>query len=96
MGSIAGQLADHVIVTTDNPRHEDPLAIIEDIVAGVAGKYEVVADRAAAIAHAIKLAGQEDSVLVAGKGSENYQLLGDQVVPFSDAEVAAAVLGVSA
>ncbi len=87
--------ADYVVVTSDNPRHEDPRAIIEDIVGGMReakGSYEVVVDRAEAIRRGIEIAESGDFVLIAGKGHEDYQILGDDVVPFDDREVARKVL----
>ncbi|HIS41157.1 MAG TPA: UDP-N-acetylmuramoyl-L-alanyl-D-glutamate--2,6-diaminopimelate ligase [Candidatus Aphodovivens avistercoris] len=84
--------ADYAIVTSDNPRSEDPLGIIADIESGMgtgAGRYEVVPDRRAAIARALEVAGPGDSVLIAGKGHEDYQLVGDEVLPFDDRKVAA-------
>ena len=84
--------ADHVVVTSDNPRTEDPLAIIDDIVSGMgfgAGRFDVEPDRRAAIARALSQAQAGDSVLIAGKGHEDYQLVGDQVLSFDDRVVAA-------
>lgn len=84
--------ADFAIVTSDNPRREDPLAIIDDIVGGMGegqGAYEVVCDRRAAIARAIELAEPGDCILVAGKGHEDYQLVGDKVLSFDDRVVVA-------
>ena len=84
--------ADFAVVTSDNPRHEDPLAIIDDIVGGMGGgedRFEVVPDRRSAIARAIALAEPGDCVLVAGKGHEDYQLVGDEVLSFDDRIVAA-------
>jgi UDP-N-acetylmuramoyl-L-alanyl-D-glutamate--2,6-diaminopimelate ligase len=97
MGAIANHLADHIIVTSDNPRDENPLAIIDAIVAGIDAdaSYEVVEDRADAITRAINSAGSGDAVLVAGKGSENYQLIADRVEKFSDEDVAIRALGVA-
>ncbi len=95
MGRIAQELADYVILTTDNPRHEKPEAIIEDILAGMdggAGDREVIPDRTAAIARAIELAHAGDSVVIAGKGHENYQIFGDERRPFSDAATARAAI----
>jgi UDP-N-acetylmuramoyl-L-alanyl-D-glutamate--2,6-diaminopimelate ligase len=95
MGRIAQDLCDHVIVTTDNPRHEEPQAIVLDILTGMdesQDRHEVVMDRAAAIARAIELARPGDSVVIAGKGHENYQIIGDERHPFSDAEVAGAAI----
>ncbi|MEP5764448.1 MAG: UDP-N-acetylmuramoyl-L-alanyl-D-glutamate--2,6-diaminopimelate ligase [Halieaceae bacterium] len=84
MAEIATECADRVIVTSDNPRGEDPLAIIADITAGASGPVEVESDRAAAIALAVRSAAPGDCVLVAGKGHEGYQQIGDQKLPFSD------------
>lgn len=83
--------ADHVVITSDNPRHEDPLAIIEDIVPGIRSnpaKVEIEPDRRRAIALALSQAKPGDSVLIAGKGHEDYQLIGDEVLHFDDVEVA--------
>ncbi len=91
----AALLADYAVVTSDNPRTEDPAAIIEDILPGMVGgedRYEVEADRARAIEVAIKLAKPGDAVLIAGKGHEDYQLVGTQTLHFDDVEVAEGVL----
>lgn len=83
--------ADYAVVTSDNPRHERPEAIIEDIVAGMgepSESYEVVCDRRSAIERAIELSRPGDCVLVAGKGHEDYQLVGDEVLSFDDRVVA--------
>ncbi|HQR59772.1 MAG TPA: UDP-N-acetylmuramoyl-L-alanyl-D-glutamate--2,6-diaminopimelate ligase [Methylophilaceae bacterium] len=93
MGGAASRLADAVVVTSDNPRHEDARKIIADIVAGMGGNYHVEEDRAAAIEEAIQDARAGDVVLVAGKGHETYQQIGDDKLPFSDAEVAQRALG---
>jgi UDP-N-acetylmuramoyl-L-alanyl-D-glutamate--2,6-diaminopimelate ligase len=95
MGSVAERLADRIIVTDDNPRNEDPDAIVAAILAGIAArsKVEVVRNRALAIATAVNASGAGDAVLIAGKGSENYQLVSDRSVPFSDVEEAVALLG---
>jgi UDP-N-acetylmuramoyl-L-alanyl-D-glutamate--2,6-diaminopimelate ligase len=84
MGRIASELADVVIVTSDNPRSEDPLAIIEQIVAGAAGDVDVEPDRAVAIARAVELAQDGDVVLIAGKGAEQGQQFADRTIPFDD------------
>lgn len=84
--------ADFAVVTSDNPRHEDPLAIIDDIVSGMEGaedKFVVEPDRRLAIRTAIQHAQPGDSILIAGKGHEDYQLVGDEVRHFDDREVAA-------
>ena len=95
MGAEAGAASDQVFVTSDNPRHEDPDAIIAEILPGVAGAAAAVVvepDRAAAIGGAIAGAGPEDVVLIAGKGHETYQIVGDVQRPFSDVAVASAAL----
>jgi UDP-N-acetylmuramoyl-L-alanyl-D-glutamate--2,6-diaminopimelate ligase len=85
MGRIAATLADAVIVTDDNPRSEDPAAIVRDILKGLAGHQAVVLhDRTAAIAQAIIRAAPGDAVLVAGKGHEAFQIVGTERRPFSD------------
>jgi UDP-N-acetylmuramoyl-L-alanyl-D-glutamate--2,6-diaminopimelate ligase len=88
MGRIASELADVVIVTNDNPRSEDPQAIIDAIVAGAAREVDVVPDRAAAIAQAIEQAREGDVVLIAGKGAEQGQEFADRTIPFDDREAA--------
>ncbi|WP_184018613.1 UDP-N-acetylmuramoyl-L-alanyl-D-glutamate--2,6-diaminopimelate ligase [Sphingobium boeckii] len=87
MGAAAVKLADHVIVTDDNPRSEDPAAIRRDIMAGAAGAIEI-GGRRDAIAAAIAEAGPGDIVLIAGKGHEQGQIVGDRVLPFDDVSVA--------
>ncbi len=86
MGRIATQNSDQVIITSDNPRGESPLAIIEDIERGITGPVEIEPNRAAAIALAVARAVPGDCVLVAGKGHEPYQQIGTQRLPFSDAD----------
>jgi len=88
MGRIAGQLADVAIVTSDNPRSEEPRAIIDEIVAGADGGLEIEPDRREAIARAIEEARPGDVVLIAGKGHEQGQQFRDRTVPFDDREVA--------
>jgi UDP-N-acetylmuramoyl-L-alanyl-D-glutamate--2,6-diaminopimelate ligase len=87
MGEVATRLADEVIVTSDNPRRENPRAIIEQIIAGARANYRVIEDRALAIAEALACARPQDIVLVAGKGHEPYQEIGATRLPFSDVEV---------
>ena len=96
MGEAATRLAHLVIVTSDNPRSEDPRMIIEDIVAGAHPNYHVEQDRAAAIFRAVREAEPEDLVLIAGKGHESYQEVAGARLPFSDVEVARAALERSA
>jgi len=88
MGAVSSALADRAIVTSDNPRHEDPRAIIEEIVAGMGANFHVEEDRAAAIDQAIRQAKRGDIVLIAGKGHEDYQDINGVKYPFSDVEVA--------
>src|SRR4249919_3208427 len=92
MGRIASELADVAIVTSDNPRSEDPVAIIDEILAGVKGDVEVEPDRAAAIGRALAEAEDGDVVLIAGKGHEQGQEFADRTIPFDDREVARDVL----
>ncbi|SDK55862.1 UDP-N-acetylmuramoylalanyl-D-glutamate--2,6-diaminopimelate ligase [Methylophilus rhizosphaerae] len=86
MGRIAGELADSVIVTNDNPRSENPYAIIATIAEGLTREFTMETDRAKAITQAVSLAGKGDVVLVAGKGHEDYQEIQGIRYPFSDAE----------
>jgi UDP-N-acetylmuramoyl-L-alanyl-D-glutamate--2,6-diaminopimelate ligase len=88
MGALASRLADQVVLTSDNPRGEDPEGILDQIEAGVTGTVMRVADRRAAIASAIGNAHSEDVVLIAGKGHEDYQEVRGERLPFSDHEVA--------
>jgi UDP-N-acetylmuramoyl-L-alanyl-D-glutamate--2,6-diaminopimelate ligase len=98
MGGIAARLADRIWVTSDNPRSEEPEAIIAEIVAGippaVAGRDRtvVLADRKVAIRNALAGARAGDVVVIAGKGHETYQIIGAEVLPFDDREVARAAL----
>ncbi|NLO05675.1 MAG: UDP-N-acetylmuramoyl-L-alanyl-D-glutamate--2,6-diaminopimelate ligase [candidate division WS1 bacterium] len=89
MGRAAAELADFTVVTSDNPRSEDPLAIIDAIVAGVVGEhYAVEPDRRAAIAMAVEMAEPGDLVMIAGKGHETYQIFADRTIDFDDTKVA--------
>jgi len=90
MGAIAARLADYTILTSDNPRGEKPEAILDDIEAGMRGaaNYTRIADRREAIRRAIAEASDEDVVVIAGKGHEPYQVIGDQVIHFDDREEA--------
>jgi UDP-N-acetylmuramoyl-L-alanyl-D-glutamate--2,6-diaminopimelate ligase len=95
MGAIAGSNADVVIVTSDNPRTEDPDSIIDEIVAGVPGEYVRITDRRAAIASALTMAGPDDVVLLAGKGHETYQILGREKVSFDERAIVQQLLAAS-
>jgi UDP-N-acetylmuramoyl-L-alanyl-D-glutamate--2,6-diaminopimelate ligase len=88
MGKVAERLSDHAIVTSDNPRTEPPGQIIADILEGMAEEAVAIDDRAEAIAYAIAHAAVEDTILIAGKGHEDYQVIGDQTLSFSDFEAA--------
>ena len=89
MGEIADQHADHAIITSDNPRKEDPDAIIAQVEEGFrSNHFEKITERAQAIARAIEIAQPRDIVLIAGKGHENYQEFADHTVPFDDIQVA--------
>ncbi|HEY7345298.1 MAG TPA: UDP-N-acetylmuramoyl-L-alanyl-D-glutamate--2,6-diaminopimelate ligase [Gaiella sp.] len=92
MGGIATELADAVIVTSDNPRSEEPEAIAAEILAGTDGTAEVELDRAAAIASALERADEGDVVVIAGKGHEPGQTFADRTIPFDDREEARDVL----
>ena len=92
MGSTAVQLADRVIVTSDNPRSEAPEAIIQEILLGAGRRAETEVDRAAAIERAIGEARPGDVVVVAGKGHERGQDFGARTVPFDDREVSTEIL----
>ncbi|HEY9148198.1 MAG TPA: UDP-N-acetylmuramoyl-L-alanyl-D-glutamate--2,6-diaminopimelate ligase, partial [Gammaproteobacteria bacterium] len=95
MGRIAEQLADNVVITDDNPRREDPFSIIEEILRGIENPDAVYIsrNRAQAIAHAISLAREGDVILVAGKGHETVQQIGEQCLPYSDRHEVARLLG---
>ena len=96
MGAVAGRLSDIIVITSDNPRGEDPNRIIEEIQRGITPDTRrdkgqqllTIIDRRAAIAKAVELAGAGDLVLIAGKGHEKYQVIGDRTLPFDDAAVA--------
>jgi UDP-N-acetylmuramoyl-L-alanyl-D-glutamate--2,6-diaminopimelate ligase len=98
MGAVAGRLSDAIVITSDNPRSEDPNRIIEEIQRGITADTRrpsdapqvvlAIPDRRSAIAKAVELARPGDLVLVAGKGHEKYQVIGDRTLPFDDVEVA--------
>jgi UDP-N-acetylmuramoyl-L-alanyl-D-glutamate--2,6-diaminopimelate ligase len=91
MGAIAERLADHLVLTSDNPRHEDPMHILDQIRAGLqdATAVQLIADRAQAIAHAVATAAPQDVVLIAGKGHEDHQEVAGEKRPFLDSALAA-------
>jgi len=93
MGGVASALSDICIVTSDNPRTEEPRAIIRDIEQGlVHNSYDIIIDRREAIAEAIQLAETGDIIVIAGKGHENYQIIGDKILNFDDRVVAKDIL----
>ncbi|MBC9783248.1 UDP-N-acetylmuramoyl-L-alanyl-D-glutamate--2,6-diaminopimelate ligase [Heliobacterium chlorum] len=96
MGGVVAEMSDIAVVTSDNPRTENPHQIIEDILPGVQAvpgiEYKVEPDRKQAIALALSMANPGDLVMIAGKGHENYQIVGKEVLPFDDREVARQVL----
>ena len=88
MGGIAARGADVAIVTSDNPRTEDPERILDDIEAGMEGvSHERIEDRRDAIARALDIAGPDDLVLLAGKGHETYQIRGTARLPFDERRI---------
>ncbi|NBR44370.1 MAG: UDP-N-acetylmuramoyl-L-alanyl-D-glutamate--2,6-diaminopimelate ligase, partial [Synechococcaceae bacterium WB5_2B_268] len=91
MGEIAARLADQVVLTSDNPRTEDPQQILNDVLAGMPADSNMIVepDRRLAIQKAIALGGAGDLVLIAGKGHEDYQIIGTEKSHFSDREEAA-------
>ena len=91
MGEVTGRLSDLTILSSDNPKNEDPLKIISDIIVGLqktAGKYLIEPDREKAIGVAMDEARAGDIVLLAGKGHENYQILADRTLEFDDRDMA--------
>ena len=97
MAKAAEQLSDLVIITNDNPRTEDPLKIIDDIKQGISNEIQLIVeiDRKKAIQHAVEIAAAEDMVLIAGKGHELFQIIGNEKIAFNDKEIALSALGVS-
>jgi UDP-N-acetylmuramoyl-L-alanyl-D-glutamate--2,6-diaminopimelate ligase len=100
MGAVAGRLSDVIVITSDNPRSEDPARIIEEIQRGITPDTRcerqsllTIVDRRQAIARAVEIARAGDVVLVAGKGHEKYQVIGDRTLPFDDVAVAREALG---
>jgi UDP-N-acetylmuramoyl-L-alanyl-D-glutamate--2,6-diaminopimelate ligase len=95
MGAAAAELSDYVVITSDNPRSEDPLAIINDVMVGI-GRHDTPhvsePDRKMAIQRAMQLARPGDAVLLAGKGHETYQILKDRTIDFDDRVIARSVL----
>jgi len=91
MGEVSGRLSDHTVITSDNPRKEKPEDIIKDIITGISGtngSYEVEPDRTSAIKLAVSMAKEGDTVLIAGKGHEDYQIFENETIHFDDREKA--------
>ena len=88
MGEVASKLADQVVVTSDNPRSEDPHSIIDEIISGAFGEFQVEVNREVAISLAIQSASEDDIILIAGKGHEDYQIIANKRISFSDVEKA--------
>ena len=89
MGEVSGNLSDYTVITSDNPRNEEPDSIIADIVTGISktsGRYEIEPDRSKAIKLSINMAEKGDTVLIAGKGHEDYQIFADKTIHFDDCE----------
>ena len=95
MGAAANKYADQIIVTNDNPRTESPSDIADDIVTGITRKHQVILDRSSAIETAIKQSTPIDWVLVAGRGHEPYQTIGERSIPFSDRAQVRHILGLA-
>ena len=90
MGEVSGRVADYTIITSDNPRTEEPEAIVKDIENGIKktkGKYECIVDRTEAIRKAIKMANKRDIIVLAGKGHEQYQEINKKRYPFDENKI---------
>ena len=90
MGEVSGRVADYTIITSDNPRTEDPAEIVKDIEEGIKktnGKYECIVDRIEAIKKAIKIANKRDIIILAGKGHEQYQEINKKRYPFDENKI---------
>jgi len=90
MAKVSGELADFTIITSDNPRTEEPETIVRDVESGIKGitdQYIVIVDRREAIEYAIKMAKPNDIVILAGKGHENYQIIGHEKFHFDEKEI---------
>ncbi len=96
MGEICGMFSDYTIITSDNPRTEEPLSIMKMIESGISkvtDKYNMIEDRKTAIQYAIKMAISDDIIIIAGKGHEATQIIGDKIIPFDDRKIALQVAG---
>ena len=89
MGEIAGKYSDYCIITSDNPRTENPASILDDVEVGMKKtncKYTKQVDRREAICHAVEYSKKDDIIIIAGKGHENYQIFADKTIHFDDVE----------
>ena len=96
MGDIASQLSDILVITSDNPRGEDPMKIIDEILSGIEKNKKSVyihENRRKAIEYALKIAGKNDIILLAGKGHEIYQTIGDDKIPMDEREIVREISG---
>ena len=96
MGDIASQLSDVLVITSDNPRGENPTKIIDDILSGIKKSKKTVyihENRRKAIEYALKIAQKDDIILLAGKGHETYQIIGDEKLPMDEREIVREILG---
>jgi len=96
MGEISGRMSDYTIITSDNPRSEKPELIALDVEVGLqrvkCKNYEIILDRTAALKKAVELCSPDDILLIAGKGHENYQIIGNEKIPYNDKEVVIKIL----
>ena len=95
MGEVSGRVADYTIITSDNPRTEDPQNIVENIEEGIKktkGKYEVIVNRKEAIKKAISMANKRDIIVLAGKGHEQYQEINKVRYPFDENEIVNSII----
>ena len=96
MGEISGRIADFTIITSDNPRTEEPAKIVKQIEEGIAktkGKYVAIVDRTEAIKHAIEIANKNDIIVLAGKGHETYQEINGEKHPYDEREIIKKIIG---
>jgi UDP-N-acetylmuramoyl-L-alanyl-D-glutamate--2,6-diaminopimelate ligase len=92
MGKIAEENADYIVVTSDNPRNEDPDAIILSILEGITSDVQTIKDRSQAIEYAVMSADEKDIILIAGKGHENFQIIKNKTIEFSDQGISSEAL----
>ena len=96
MGEISGNIADFTIITSDNPRTENPDTIVQEIEKGIKktkGKYVTIVNRTEAISYAIKMANKNDAIVLAGKGHETYQEINNEKLPYDEREIIKKIIG---